>query len=372
MKRRAFGLFIVLILVMGVGCATPGPVFTSYPALDPVLPPSKNHVLKVNNLLVIADISRSMRDKSKIGIEKAVLDSFNQGIPQGLKNSGMRTFGKSAYYHTVLVQPIQKYNRGEMADIIEGLQAGSGSTPLAMALTRANKDLEDTIGKIAMLVVSDGENVSQDPIPPTILLKRSFAERLCIHTVHVGDSEKGRRVLEDIATVSGCGIAVTAAELESESGMKKFIADVFYAGMREDADGDGVPDFMDKCPDTPRGVNVNSVGCWVIKGLKFDTDKWDIKKIYSGLLDNAVRVLKANPTLKIEVHGHTDNIGTDEYNQKLSEKRAQAVKERLVSRGISASRLTTRGLGKLDPVASNATPEGRAQNRRVEFNVVGE
>jgi len=90
------------------------------------------------------------------------------------------------------------------------------------------------------------------------------------------------------------------------------------------------------------------------------------------VLDNAVRVLKANSTLKIEIHGHTDSVGSDAYNQRLSERRAQAVKDRLVSKGIDADRLATRGLGKSDPVASNATPEGRAQNRRVEFNVVGE
>ncbi len=371
MRKRSLGLLVVFVVLLGVGCATPGAMVTSYPAMGPVLPPSKDHALKVSNLFVIADISRSMRDQSKIGIEKAFLDSFNQGIPQGLRNNGMRTFGKSAYYHTVLVQPIQKYDRNEIAGLIRDLKAGSGSTPLASALAKTYDDLVETSGNIAILVVSDGENLSRDPIPPTLFLKDSFGKRLCIHTVHVGDSEEGRTILKEVAAKNGCGIAVTAAELESESGMKKFITDVFYSSLREDRDGDGVQDFMDQCPNTPKGANVNSVGCWVIQGLQFDTDKWDIKKEYSGVLDNAVNVLKANPTLEIEIHGHTDNIGSDTYNQRLSERRAQAVKDRLVSKGISADRLTTRGLGKFDPVASNATPEGRVKNRRVEFNVIG-
>ena len=81
-------------------------------------------------------------------------------------------------------------------------------------------------------------------------------------------------------------------------------------------------------------------------------------------------VLEANPTVKVELHGHTDSIGSDAYNQALSDKRANAVRDYLVSKGISANRLNAIGKGELDPVASNETPEGRAQNRRVELNII--
>jgi outer membrane protein OmpA-like peptidoglycan-associated protein len=81
-------------------------------------------------------------------------------------------------------------------------------------------------------------------------------------------------------------------------------------------------------------------------------------------------VLEANPTMVIEIHGHTDSIGSDAYNQTLSEKRAQSAKDYFVSKGISADRLATKGMGEQDPIATNETPEGRAENRRVEFNVI--
>jgi hypothetical protein len=141
-------------------------------------------------------------------------------------------------------------------------------------------------------------------------------------------------------------------------------------GCPLDSDGDGVPDHKDRCPDTPKGVNVDVTGCWIVRDLKFDYNKWDIKPQYYSGLDNAVRVLNLNPTMKVEIQGHTDSVGSDTYNKTLSDKRAKAVMEHIVSKGISANRLTSVGKGELNPIASNETPEGRAQNRRVEFNII--
>jgi outer membrane protein OmpA-like peptidoglycan-associated protein len=141
-------------------------------------------------------------------------------------------------------------------------------------------------------------------------------------------------------------------------------------GCPFDSDKDGVPDYKDKCPDTPAGASVNAVGCWIIKGIMFDYDDWGIRPEYFGLLDQHVEVLKKNPTMKVEVQGHTDSIGSQEYNLPLSQKRAESVKEYFVFKGISPDRITTRGFGRLSPVASNMTEEGRAQNRRIEIKVL--
>ena len=85
-----------------------------------------------------------------------------------------------------------------------------------------------------------------------------------------------------------------------------------------------------------------------------------------NLSENAIKVLKKNPMLTVEIQGHTDSQGTEEYNQKLSERRANAVKQKLVDNGVNPARLTTKGFGELNPAASNATEEGRAYNRRVQ------
>ena len=142
------------------------------------------------------------------------------------------------------------------------------------------------------------------------------------------------------------------------------------AGCPLDTDGDGVYDYLDKCPDTPKGAKVNKVGCWIIKNLTFDTNKWNIKPEFFKDLENVVEVLKKNPDIRVEIQGHTDNIGSAKYNQILSAKRAKAVMEYLVKKGIDASRLTYAGYGFSKPVASNKTPEGRAQNRRVELHII--
>ena len=85
------------------------------------------------------------------------------------------------------------------------------------------------------------------------------------------------------------------------------------------------------------------------------------------MIDEAVKVMKDKPDLRVSVEGHTDSVGSVAYNQTLSERRATTVRDYLVSQGIDASRITTRGFGKSKPIASNDTAEGRAENRRVEI-----
>jgi len=138
-------------------------------------------------------------------------------------------------------------------------------------------------------------------------------------------------------------------------------------GCPFDSDGDGVADYLDKCPNTPKGAKVNDRGCWILKGLSFDTAKWDIKPSQYPILNDVVRILERNPSMRIEIQGHTDNRGAADYNRKLSEKRAQSVMEYFLKKGISSARLTATGYGFSRPAATNTTAEGRAMNRRVEL-----
>ena len=105
----------------------------------------------------------------------------------------------------------------------------------------------------------------------------------------------------------------------------------------------------------------------VTLSVKFDFDKSDIRKEFHQEIGNLAAVMKKYPDLKIVLEGHTDSIGGAQYNQKLSERRANAVKKYLVDKfGIEVSRLTTKGYGLTRPVASNATKDGRQKNRRVD------
>jgi len=142
-----------------------------------------------------------------------------------------------------------------------------------------------------------------------------------------------------------------------------------------DLDGDGVPNERDKCPNTRPGAVVDLDGCEVesvisLEGVHFDFDKATLRPEAIVILNNAAGLLTTQERVVVEVAGHTDSVGSEPYNQGLSERRANAVRDYLVSKGIKASRLSARGYGEVQPVASNDTDAGRQANRRVELIIL--
>jgi len=148
-------------------------------------------------------------------------------------------------------------------------------------------------------------------------------------------------------------------------------------GCPFDSDKDGVEDHNDLCPNTPRGTIVDESGCPLpgqmllsLTGVNFAFDKAVLTAEAQQILEEAVTVLKnSDAVVEVRVEGHTDSVGSEQYNQTLSQKRAEAVVGYLVSRGINSSNLIAIGMGENFPVANNSTDAGRAANRRVEFVV---
>jgi outer membrane protein OmpA-like peptidoglycan-associated protein len=141
-------------------------------------------------------------------------------------------------------------------------------------------------------------------------------------------------------------------------------------GCPRDSDGDGVMDGLDKCPGTVAGARVDAAGCpesVILHGVDFATGSARLTTPAQAILDGVAQMLLANPDVRVEVGGHTDSTGSAEVNTRLSQERAEAVVAYLVKKGVSADRLTAHGYGSDRPIADNATPEGRAQNRRVEL-----
>lgn len=142
-----------------------------------------------------------------------------------------------------------------------------------------------------------------------------------------------------------------------------------------DSDNDGVPDNFDRCPDTVVGAAVDGNGCpvrqvVVLNGVQFNTGSATLTENAKRVLDGVVETLRSQRASLIEIAGHTDSRGDAQSNLALSQKRAEAVRDYLIERGITASRLTARGYGEYEPIASNDTAAGREENRRVEFRVI--
>jgi outer membrane protein OmpA-like peptidoglycan-associated protein len=145
-----------------------------------------------------------------------------------------------------------------------------------------------------------------------------------------------------------------------------------------DADADGVSDALDQCRATPTGQVVDEKGCprlfegtrrtIILEGVTFATGKSELTDESRAILTNVAQSLVANPEVRVEIAGHTDNTGSRATNLRLSQARAQAVQDFLEANGVSSDRTRVRGYGPDKPVASNRTAEGRSLNRRVELN----
>ncbi|MFP2898722.1 OmpA family protein [Corallococcus sp. 4LFB] len=154
--------------------------------------------------------------------------------------------------------------------------------------------------------------------------------------------------------------------------------------VEPDRDGDGIVDRLDNCPDEPGTesnggckeapiARIDSGSIRILEAVFFENNKAVIQKRSNAVLDKVAAILVSHPDLeKVRVEGHTDNTGKPAYNLDLSQRRAEAVVDYLVSKGVQRERLEAKGFGPEQPIADNAKADGRAKNRRVEFKIVGE
>ena len=143
------------------------------------------------------------------------------------------------------------------------------------------------------------------------------------------------------------------------------------AALPADSDGDGVANDRDQCPGTPAGVKVDARGCEILKlrNVYFGFDSAVLLATTRSMLDASAATLRRHPDLKVEIVGFADSRGPESYNLRLSERRAEAVRDYLKQAGVDAARLTARGYGESHPGASDLSANGLAQSRRVELRV---
>ncbi len=378
-------VFLVMISTLLFSCAAPQ-VQTTQPLFSPDTLKVDQYEPKVDNFMVILDKSSSMSEKyngqKRLIIAKDFLIAMNQTLPEMKFNCALRTFGTSGFGKpTALFYGPTEYSSKGFQGALNATQRAIGTSPLGAATNAAGGDLKKSEGPIAVIIVSDGEDMDATPITAAKNMKAKFGDRLCIYTVLVGDDPEGETLMKQVAAASDCGASLRADGFKDSGDMGDFVKNVFLAEIVKpapkpvakpmDSDGDGVTDDKDQCPNTPKGATVDARGCWTYAAVvMYGFDSAEIKPEAFPMLDEAVSILKKNPELKVEIDGHTDNIGPAAYNMNLSERRAKAIMKYFVDKGVEAERLTTKGFGLTMPAVSNDTKEGRAKNRRVTLTPV--
>jgi OOP family OmpA-OmpF porin len=300
---------------------------------------------------------------TKEAVAKQILMDMNAVIPELNYKGALTLFAPFEE-----LQAPTMYNRPTFAAAIKMIKDSQvivgRETPMAKGLVELEQSgkLAGLTGKTAVIMFSDGiANEGADPVmetkqllekhPNVVVHVVSFAQpgvkdmSIAGKGMNQANEQKGADINRQIAQL-GKGILIDAADLyKNPAAIQRFVMDVFCLEEKV----------------VERKI--------ILRGINFDFDKSNIKPEFEPILDEAVSTLKANPDIKVGIVGYTDSIGTAQYNMVLSNQRAKAVYNYFVSKGIAASRLQTVGKGMNDPVASNATADGRAMNRRVELQV---
>lgn len=326
-------------------------------------------VPKVDNFIVLQDQSGSMYmvygggqvvpnpvadgglelDKTKMAMSKRILMGMNELIPElGYQGS----IYLAAPFEQVLAPTV--YQKAQFGDAIKTIPSNQEiygrRTPLGMGIHNLDAVLAGLNGKTAIILISDGkENMCTNPVLEAKALVDKY--QVCFHVISVADDAKGKAVLQQISDLGDCCEADGVDLLKDPAALEEFVKCVFYEEVMEEE-------------------------VIVLRGIHFDFDKSNIKMEWVPVLEEAVAILKDNPSINIVIEGYTDSIGTESYNQALSERRARSVYRFFLKHGIAASRMQAVGFGESNPIAPNTNPdgsdnpEGRALNRRVELKVV--
>jgi OmpA-OmpF porin, OOP family len=386
MNKRLLAIVMAAVLIVSLGGCLSKPIGPATP-FQPAAIDSQAYIKKVDTFVVVLDDSQTMGDtyngRLKIDLAKDIIAHMNQTIPPLDYRAGVVAFGSGSCLDNndaKVLYGMTSYRRADLASGLDSLKCAGGISPMSEGINLSHTNLQaGNFGQTALIIVSDAVDIyTGGAVENAKKLKTAMGDKLCIYPIQVGRDPGGKKLMDELAKIGDCGFAVNADDISSSNAMADYVKKVFLATappkpapvaaapMVKDSDGDGVPDDRDKCPNTPKGVKVNADGCWELKGVYFDSDKSVIKD--PRVLDEAVAIMKANPTLTGEVRGYTDNTASEEYNQKLSEARAKAVRDYFIKQGIAPERIRAKGFGETNPVASNDTAEGRARNRRVELH----
>jgi len=373
MKNDIRSIVLAAAIISLVGCATSqAPSGGGFNAKNIS---TASYGKKVDTFVIIHDASSSMGNqhmgRSKIDISKATLSNMNQTIPQLDFNSGLTSFnGGGAQVEYGLTE----HSRDGLGSAIAGLAGASGPSPMDAGINTANNKLLSGLGlgQIAMFIVSDGISDVDNSggagersaaIAAAKKVKDQLGDRVCIYPIHIGDDPGGKEFMNELAKIGGCGYLTGHMHIMSPDAMANFVIDTLLSPIAAAA----------AAPDTsPEKITFSA-------DALFDFDRAILKQKGKQSLDNLMAKLGKVKYDVIVAVGYTDRIGSEDYNKKLSVRRAEAVKSYLVStHKIDPSNVFVDGKGEANPV-TGTTCKGKGKglisclqpDRRVEIEIAG-
>jgi OOP family OmpA-OmpF porin len=346
---------VVAVLVLGACQSLP----EKQPVTDSPIQLGAGEWRTTDTLLVVTDASLSTYQNETFPDAQALTRAYVASLPtasakaerQGPYRVGTTSFGGRRRQGA----PIAPYDARALGEAMADLDIIGEQTPLHAVFEDAAAVIGslDNPGRVAVIVFTDGvpsnERLALDAGKQLV---GSAPGGVCIHAVQVGNDPQGTEFVKSLAELSGCSSSRNASSLQTARALESFTRTTMVGKAP-------LPPVA--APPPPRKI--------VLRGVNFDFDKSEIRPEDEAVLDAAIEALKETPRARVRISGYTDSIGTMEYNEALSIRRANTVKDFLVNAGIDADRLEPAGYGLTKPVASNDTGDGRAQNRRVEFEV---
>ncbi len=345
LKMLFSNVFMALVLVLAVAAQAPAET------LRP----------KVDNFILFFDHSGSMVQDNemfkahKLVLAKSLALRMNAAIPDLGYQSGVNTYAPFAVQLTPTA-----YTRTAVSSAVNGIDTNyeiyGRITPMGPGLKSIDATLATLKGRTALIIFTDGNsNYGSDPVDEAKALYAKYPN-LCIHIVSYADKAHGKEVVSAIRALKDCTVAGDPIALQGDSALKQFVRDVFYDVVPEEAPAPA----RTMAPEKPECETIT------LGNMNFAFDKYEITAGMEPALELALSVMTKSSCARFVVEGHTCNIGTDEYNQGLSLRRANSVAKWLIEKGYTG-KLEISGKGESAPKYDNSNAEGRSLNRRVEI-----
>jgi OOP family OmpA-OmpF porin len=323
-------------------------------------------VRTATNFIVLFDSSRSMGERygntnmSRIEITKKILAERNKELPDLGYNAGLYSYTPKFKFGIkkalVPYYPMKRYNKEEFAKAIDSLPTkAGGSTLLQPALRELDPILRGLSGRTAIFIITDGtysKNLGATPLELAKELARKY--NVCFHVISTAKSQVEKQMVQSVASINACSRVIPFDDIR---GRAEYLTGALWVVKEEYVDA-----FETR----------SKIAAVKLNKILFDFDSPDIRPQFHGELNRLGSFLRGNSDAFVVLVGFTDSTGAEEYNLALSRQRAESAADYLMRKfSIGSDRIVLHWYGEAAPLASNATAEGRSQNRRVAAIVAG-